>query len=725
MGIFAGNRAWLCGTVAAAAVVFLGALVGAPDRLAKSERLDPLFQTERLISRGDYGSALRLLSRAAEEGLDLWGMRRVVLQRAVCQRFLGRYGRALADFRSVKEGFRDIEDYLVFWQGECYEGLNQPDSAISCYARVVQFSPPSLLRDSAALRAADLRLAQGCAEEAIGFYESLLDRSDQEGTALMGLADAYLASGDSARARDVSMRLVRDYPGSPRALDALARLQPLEGVAEHFYGGVAYGQNGGFRKAATHLQEIVRHASDRHWRGRAQYELGHVYYGRKHYRTAERAFEKAYRVYHVPKALFDLGRCSVRLGKDKEAVERFQSFARLYPSIPGASEALWNAAMAYGRQGMYRQAREVFSLLASRYPRSFYADDARWRAGFALYRMGHYEDAAQDFLRLGEAASETYMQDQGFFWAGKCYQKLGREEDGGRYMHRAAEGFPASYYSTRARAVLGLNSRVYPEVTEAVSKEIKAEYELSVYLLKGDQLASLGLYRQSEREYRRAERVHGNNLFALDDLLQRYERIRAMNPALQVSSRIISLEQQRGIPMTLASFRRLYPTYYWGEISRAAQEMDLDPSLILAIIRQESAFNEEALSPVGARGLMQVMPTTGRHMARRVQMAGFSADDLWKPQVSIRLGARHLSDHLRYFGGADNRQLGLALSAYNAGLKAARRWSKRLSQKDVDEFVESIPYKETRKYVKLVYRNYQVYSYLQGDQPLQIEHSVH
>ena len=112
-------------------------------------------------------------------------------------------------------------------------------------------------------------------------------------------------------------------------------------------------------------------------------------------------------------------------------------------------------------------------------------------------------------------------------------------------------------------------------------------------------------------------------------------------------------------------------------------------------------------------------------MARRVQMADFSADDLWKPQVSIRLGAQHLSDHLRYFGQADNRQLGLALSAYNAGLTAARRWSKRLSQKDVDEFVESIPYSETRKYVKLVYRNYQVYSYLQGDQPLQIEHSVH
>ena len=102
-------------------------------------------------------------------------------------------------------------------------------------------------------------------------------------------------------------------------------------------------------------------------------------------------------------------------------------------------------------------------------------------------------------------------------------------------------------------------------------------------------------------------------------------------------------------------------------------------------------------------------------MARKVRMAEFSTADLWEPRTSIRLGGRHLSDHLRYFDRSKDRQLGLALSAYNAGLKAARRWSKRLPREDVDEFVESIPYRETRNYVKLVYRNYQVYSYLQGE----------
>ena len=136
-------------------------------------------------------------------------------------------------------------------------------------------------------------------------------------------------------------------------------------------------------------------------------------------------------------------------------------------------------------------------------------------------------------------------------------------------------------------------------------------------MVKGDLLASLGLYRAAEREYDRALRVQGRDLYALDELLQRFERIGAMNKALRVSGAIIVQEREQGVPMTLASFRRLYPTYYWGEINQAAEEMDLDPNLILAIMRQESAFDEAAMSRAGARGLMQIMPPTFEEIRRR------------------------------------------------------------------------------------------------------------
>ena len=707
------QRIWHWPIVSGVVLLVIGTLLGTPGRLAMGERPDLLWRAEALISKGQYREALTLLSGLKTEGLDTSEVQKAKLQRAVCQKFLGQYGEALAEFGVLETKFETLEDYLVFWQGECFEALGQFDQAVSAYTRVLQMA--SLLKDSVVLRVADLHLAQGRAKEAVALYRHLLETGRQEVRALVGLVEALEASGDATEARKARLRLVRDHPKTRQAVVALRQMEPLKPVQECFYGGVAYAKAGKFRKAAVLFRQIIRNASDGNWRGRAQYELGLMYYTRKDYRTAERAFQKAHRVYRVPRALFELGRCSVSLGRDLEAAERFQRFAQYYPSVTGAARALWNAAMANERRGRYRQAREIFLKLAARYPGSEFAGKARWRAGFALYKIGDYEEGGRTFLRLAKTTSKAYLRDQGFYWAGKCYQRSGQEEEGAFWMQRAAQGFPMSYYSARARAVLGVTSEVFPAVPEVDAAVAEEAYEPSVYLLKGDLLASLGLYRLAEREYVRAGRAHRDNLFALGDLLQRYERIGATYQALRVSNWMVGVEQRQGIRITLASFRRLYPTYYWGEISRTAREVDLDPNLILAIIRQESAFNEAALSSAGARGLMQVMPATGRRMARKVRMAGFSTADLWEPRTSIRLGGRHLSDHLRYFDRSKDRQLGLALSAYNAGLKAARRWSKRLPREDVDEFVESIPYRETRNYVKLVYRNYQVYSYLQGE----------
>jgi len=692
-------------------------LLGGPRELAMGDRLDPLFHTERLISQGDFAEALRLLDRVPEGGRGVLEKRRVHLQEAVCRKALGQLQVALEALRAEEARIPEIADYLAFWEAECLVGLGLPDSAAARFTHVLSESPSASLRDRAALRVGGHLTSRGEARQAVRILTPLVGRSGREGSVLTELAEALEASGDSAQARGVWLKLLKQYPESRRSLVALGRVDPLRGVAERFHAGKALAGNRRYSKAAAHFREIVKKSPERHWQGRAQYELGRVYYRREHYRTAERAYEKAYRMYGVPKALLEMGKCSVKLGRDLEAAERLQLFADLYPSVSGAAGALWDAAMAYERRRAFRDARSVFVRLASRYPKSSRADLSRWRAGYTLYRTGKYAQSAEAFLRLVGISSEPYLADQGAYWAAKCYQKLGRESDAAVWLTRAAEGFPSSYYSARARAVLGITSEHYPEAADADTAAALASYEPCAFLLRGDQLASLGHYRLAASEYRRAESVHGTNVYALGDLLERYERIRATHAALRTSGRIASLELQRGTPTTLASFRRLYPTYYWGEISAAAQEADVDPNLVLAIVRQESAFDEEALSPVGARGLMQVMPETGRNMARRARMGDFRVSDLWNPRVSIRLGTRHLSDHLRYFDRRDERRLGLALSAYNAGLNAARRWSRRLQDYDVDEFVESIPYRETRKYVKLVYRNYKVYSYLQEAEP--------
>ena len=705
------HRSWLLWGVLTMLITLLAALA-TPSRLALSERLDPLARAAHLISEREFTWALKVLRELPDEGLDSWERERVRLQIALCHRALGYYQAALTVLEDEIQGFDPLSSHIEYWKADCLAQTGDRDSASVLY-ETVSSSSSGWLSDAATLRLAQAFESEGEAARAIETYGRLVGGSLEERPALAGLANVLENVQDTVAARDVRLQLVEDYGWSREALAALRTIKTFQSDRDRFHAGGAYARHGKYRTSTRLLKKVIA-SDDPVWQGRAQYELGRVYYRKRDYRTARRAFQVAFDKYRVPKGLLEGARSLVRLGKDIEGARQFEKFASRFPNISGAAEGLWQAAMAYERRSHFKNARRVFIGLADRYPKNDYAGQAMWRAGFIRYRRGDHEGAARDFLRLANRTDEHYLKDQGHYWAGKCYAELGRDDESKYWMERSAEGFPASYYSSRARAVLGLTTPAYPAAPEI--ERTDGRYEASEELVRGDLLASLGLYAEAEREYRQTEPVFMTNRYALNDLLHRYERIGSMDRALRVSNYLLNAERSSGVPITMAAFRRLYPTYYWGLVNRTADEVEVDPNLILAIMRQESAFNERARSSAGARGLMQVMPETGRKMARKLRDRDFTVEDLWKPTTSIRLGGEHLSDHLRYFRKQDDfRKLGLALSAYNAGLGRARRWSKRLPSDDVDSFVESIPFRETRNYVKLVYRNYQVYTYLQSE----------
>jgi soluble lytic murein transglycosylase len=135
---------------------------------------------------------------------------------------------------------------------------------------------------------------------------------------------------------------------------------------------------------------------------------------------------------------------------------------------------------------------------------------------------------------------------------------------------------------------------------------------------------------------------------------------------------------------------------------------------VLSVIRQESFFNHNAVSPAGAIGLMQIMPQTGRSIASQLGQNGFKQRQLFDPSVSIRFGSFFLGEQLRAFSADPKPYLGyeLGLAAYNAGPHNARSWLKRFPYDDPDVFIERIPYKETRLYIKKVLKNYTIYKTL-------------
>jgi soluble lytic murein transglycosylase len=147
---------------------------------------------------------------------------------------------------------------------------------------------------------------------------------------------------------------------------------------------------------------------------------------------------------------------------------------------------------------------------------------------------------------------------------------------------------------------------------------------------------------------------------------------------------------------------------YRDVIEEASKRFGVDPLLLVSLIRQESAFDTMAHSPAGAIGLTQFMPSTAQGVAARIGLSDFTIDDLYEPRVAIQMSAAYLSSQVKTFGGNTY----FALAAYNAGGGNVWNWLSDNPRRDIDLLVEEIPFKETSKYVRNIYRFYQEYQFL-------------
>jgi soluble lytic murein transglycosylase len=149
----------------------------------------------------------------------------------------------------------------------------------------------------------------------------------------------------------------------------------------------------------------------------------------------------------------------------------------------------------------------------------------------------------------------------------------------------------------------------------------------------------------------------------------------------------------------------LFPLRYYDEVTAQTSKYQLDMNLVLGLIRQESAFDAEARSHANARGLMQILPATGRRLARQAALPKYSTQNLYRPEINVALGCRYFASLLQQF----DQRVELALAAYNAGEDRVERWLTVFGDRDMAEFVELIPFSETRDYVKQVITNAALY----------------
>jgi soluble lytic murein transglycosylase len=321
----------------------------------------------------------------------------------------------------------------------------------------------------------------------------------------------------------------------------------------------------------------------------------------------------------------------------------------------------------------------------------------------ALEVYGAYLDEFPDGRRADEAA----------YWWGRTLIETGSELEGREVLLQIPRDHALSYYSVRAGELLGIPLDLeIPIPTDTLPFPSFLRDGLGRF----DRLQAVGLDEAADWEFETiADRIrqdpdekrrHQVLLRLAHELNDRGFTREGINLGWEL--RRDGAEEDRNLLMAI------YPFPYREIVMAEALERGIDPYLMAGLIRQESAFWVEARSRADARGLMQVLPTTGRGLARTGGPVGFNPDDhLYEAEINIHLGMAFFQDMRRRFGP----DLPVILSSYNAGPSRAQRWRRYPEARDMALFVERIPFTETRGYVKNVLANRAIYAWLYGQVP--------
>jgi soluble lytic murein transglycosylase len=383
-----------------------------------------------------------------------------------------------------------------------------------------------------------------------------------------------------------------------------------------------------------------------------------------------------------------------------------------FPHSPWLAEALYSSGNMYLLRKNYAHAVEYYSELADHFPQNTNAAAAHWRAGWWSYRQGLYDQAAkvfEDQIREYPGAKETVSA---LYWRARLYEDQDHQPSMAAAHYRTLiRTYSHFFYAQMARERLVALGDAAPVSVPALDKYVPETIpklddtvpEGDPHLVKAHLLVNAGLSEYVPEEIAAAPGSSSWSGIAEAKIYTSYgETYRAMR-VLKRALPFATSASIKSIP--LAYWRILFPEVYWDTIQAESSKNGLDPYLVASLIRQESEFNPSAISHANAYGLMQLLPSVGKQMAHEEGLGSIETRQLLDPILNIKLGTRYLRQTMERYGRVPE----YALAAYNAGENRVMDWQAAGPYHGVDEFVESIPFTETREYVQSILRNQEIY----------------
>ena len=671
---------------------------------------------------------------------------------------MDRASEAEAAMLRVKDEYPVMADYAFFILAEYHYSNKRFSQAAVLYQQVAERYPRSSLATRAAYRRAQALLESGAYAPAAGAFEKFLQDnpcSEHCADAGIGLGQALTAQAEMARAirayRDIEIKC----PGTAGEADAeralagfrSAGVEVPELVPEELYErGKNLFRAGRYDKAAETFSKLV--ALDPAYPGKPEVLLraGIALFNLGRRTEAAAMLEKLAQDYsrdqRAPEALYWLGKSYNNIGEQDKAVQTFRKILDSYPESDWADDALFQAGNIYRQSDDLKKALTFYGRLTAEYPASRFADSAFWWKAWAYYGAGEYREAGRTLHELVMRYPKSFLVNQARYWQGRISEKTGSAAKAAAYYRKVLKRAPYTYYGYRAAERLaGMKASataVKTEETVEAGPECEdgscpddppggSDTDEGPPVWTAEALKTLSgepsFTRSLELLYLDMKKEASVELSMLQDRLPRKR-----GALLGLSKTFFELgDYYRSLKLVLRNYERYldggagetprdfwllaYPQGYWDSIVSYSRKYGQDPCFVAAIIREESQFHAEALSSSGARGVMQVMPATGAWVAQRVRVRGFDANKLFDSDTAINIGTWYI-DHLmkRFKGDAL-----FTAAAYNAGPDAVSAWlAKNGHNTDRDEFVECIPFSETRRYVKKVMRNYAEYRRIYG-----------
>ncbi|MEX2584352.1 MAG: transglycosylase SLT domain-containing protein [Gemmatimonadota bacterium] len=682
------------------------------------------------VARGD---GLLLLARAEEElgnpGAAIQAYRRYVAVSNARERGTatarmanllaarGDHGEAAAAYESAAEALPGIADWLRVLRVEQLVAAGDP-AAISVATGQSGGSAPVRLR-RVQLEADGWRIAAetGRAMQRLEWEARVLNAEGARAeAALLELdrARLLLGSADPTAGRVLLRVVAADarVPGRIRMVAAseLGELDDLE-AADELARADAYEAAGRPGLAARSLRAAFEMGAP-DW-PEERFRLARLLYEERDYGPARTAYQRATNLLpdHDRKAEAALGaaRSSYRLSGSRAkqtAVEEFRDIVERYDGTAAAGSALFllgdAAATNEAGIGYYRRAAAVTTSPDAR--------DALWRVGDRSLREGDRAGAIRAWEEYVSRYPRGEQTTRVAYEVGKLHEAAGRRDQARTMYNAAVLADPVAYYAVRAAERLGIHSLDHVLDTPRPWVGLASEpAEAAAVLQRMDHLRTLGLEEAREAEYdsalRSFERKPLARLVLAEGVRDRFDPVGGIQLGREL------LAEREGV-WDERLLRVVFPFLYRGSLVAEAERAGVDPIFYAALVRQESTFRASVKSWVGATGLGQIMPATGRWLAPAVGIRDYEQSMLEVPEINLRMGTKYIGDLLRRYDGAKD----LALAGYNAGPGRADRWRRQFDYgRDIDAFRESIPFDETRNYVKIVLRNEAIYRRLYGD----------